>query len=463
MLAWMFTDERWSAARRFLYAGALWALVAGAYDALVWAQRVWPGLLADFPWTSHGRLVAAARDLWTFGFLSSLLVGAALRVVGQGERDGLWSEPLANLALWLWTAAQLLAVWWLGAGWTRGRPFGEAPWPIDLLRLASALLLLWVVKRTLERGAAQEPALGSLLFGFAALPVVLVLGKGLFWPFANPYAGVVDALAQSFLRGGLTWLWCAPLGAGVALYLVAAVAGRPPWAPALVGAAVVALGALAPLVAPAAFVWGPVPFWVQTVGAVAQALLLLPLVTVLTGIVRPLAGRWEAVREQPGVAFLLAGWLAVATGAAALALASLLGPSRVAHLTLWEEGARLLVTGGFAAVAAGAAYTLTPHVLGRALVSRALAWRHFWVLVGVWALSVPALLLAGLAQGATWATGTVPFAHGAQAAAPFMAVRFAGALGLLGAHGLFAWNLFLTADSGEPVPAAERELVPVTG
>jgi O-acetyl-ADP-ribose deacetylase (regulator of RNase III) len=47
MLAWMFTDERWSAARRFLYAGALWALVAGAYDALVWAQRVWPGLLAE--------------------------------------------------------------------------------------------------------------------------------------------------------------------------------------------------------------------------------------------------------------------------------------------------------------------------------------------------------------------------------------------------------------------------------
>lgn len=462
MLAWMFSDERWSAARRFLFTGAVWALAAAAYESVVWAQRVWPGLLADFPWTSHGRLVATARDLWTFGFLSPLLVGAALRVAGQGERDGLWSEPLANLALWLWTAAQLLATWWLHAGWTRGRPFGEAPWPVDLLRLASALLLLWVTKRTLERGA-QEPALGFLALGFAAMPAVLVLGKGLFWPFANPYAGVVDALAQSFLRSALAWLWCAPLAAGVALYLVAAFAGRPPWAPALVGASVVALGALAPLVAPAAFVWGPVPFWAQTVGAVAHVLLLLPLLTVATGLVRPLAGRWEAVREQPGVAFLVAGWGAVAAGASALALASLVGPSRVAHLTLWEEGSRLLVFGGFGAVAAGAAYTLTPHVLGRALVSRALAWRHFWVVVGVWALAAPALLLAGLAQGATWATGTVPFAHASQLAAPFVAVRFAGALALVVAHGMFAWNLFLTADSGEPVPAAERELVPVAG
>ncbi len=463
MLAWMFSDERWSSSRRFLYSGALWGLVAFAYEALGAAQRTWPQVLAEVPWASHGRVVAVAWDLWVFGFLSCLLVGAALRVAGQGDREGLGSEPLANLALWLWNGGQALGWWWISVGWTRGRPFGEVPWPVDLLRLAASLLLLWVARNTLARNPARDPALALLMAAFTALPLVLVLGKGLFWPFHNPYEGVVDALAQAFLRAGLVWLWAVPLAGGVCLYLLAALTGRRSLTEGLGFAAVIGLVGFGALVGPSAFVWGPVPFWVQTLGTVAQGLLLLPLATLLTGAVRSLEGSWATVGEHPGVAFLLAGMVAVLCGAAAEALAGLVGPSRVAQLSLWGEGSRVLVLGGVGAVAAGCAYLLTPHVLGRALVSKAMVWRHLWLLVVAWALGVPAFLLAGLTQGAVWATGTVPFSHGVQAVPPLLAAGFVWAvLGWVG-QGVFAWNLFLTADSGEPVPSADQELAAVPG
>jgi cbb3-type cytochrome oxidase subunit 1 len=115
------------------------------------------------------------------------------------------------------------------------------------------------------------------------------------------------------------------------------------------------------------------------------------------------------------------------------------------------------------AVAAGCAYLLTPHVLGRALVSKGMVWRHLWLAVVAWAVGVPALLLAGLTQGAVWATGTVPFAHGVRAVLPLLAGGFAWAVLAWVGQGLLAWNLFLTADSGEPVPGAEQELAAVPG
>jgi cbb3-type cytochrome oxidase subunit 1 len=463
MLAWMFTDERWSSARRFLFAGALWGLAALAYEAVAAGQRVWPQVLADVPWASHGRVVAVASDLWVFGFLSCTLVAAALRVVGQADREGLWSEPLANLALWLWNAAQALAWWWLSVGWTRGRPLGEAPWPVDLLRLVGALLLAWVVRNTLQRAERQDAPVVLVAAGFAGLPLVLVLGKGLFWPFDNPYSGVLDALAQAFLRSGLVWLWLVPVAGGVTLYVLSALTGRPGLGEGMGYAALVALVSFGALAGPAEFVWGPVPFWSQTLGAVARGLLLLPVATLLAGAVRSVEGHWQGLGEHPGVALALGGWLAVLCGASADALASLAGPARVAQLSLWAEGVRLLVLGGAGAVAVGCAYLLTPHVLGRALASKGLAWRHVWLAVVGWALAVPALLLAGLAQGAVWATGTVPFSHAAQAARPLLGAAFVGVLAVWVGQGVFGWNLFLTADSGEPVPAAEQELAPVAG
>ncbi|MDR5684119.1 MAG: cbb3-type cytochrome c oxidase subunit I [Armatimonadota bacterium] len=459
MLAWMLSDEQWSAARRFAYLGTAWALVGAIYELLIAAQLAWPGFLAGSAWSSHGRLVAVSRDVWIFGACSHLLIAAVLRLAPQSARGHLWGERTANLAFWLWTVAQVLAWWYLTVGWTRGRAFGEAPWPADLLRVVAGLLLLWVVWRTVSAAAVEPPA-WYFASALVAFPLVLLLGKGLFSPFANPYAGVPDALAQAFLQSGLNWLWLGILSGGVLVALVPVAAGRAVFAAALPAAALLGILAFAPLAGPAAFVWGPVPFWTQTVGAVASLLLVLPAATLLVVVWTTVGGRWTAACASPTLMLFTVGAFALAGSASVGAVHGLLGPSRVVNLTLWVEGQRLLWLGGILSIAVGAAYAMLPSLVGRALASRTLAWWQVGSTVAGWAVGGLTLLFAGLSQGAVWATGTVPFAHGAAAVSPFLVVYAVSAGLLLTGQALFAWNVFLTVDSGEPASAAERDLSP---
>jgi cbb3-type cytochrome oxidase subunit 1 len=460
MLGWMFTDEPWSPSRRFLYLGAAWGVLAVLHELAASLHLVFPGIFGDVSWLSYGRLMATARDLWIFGFCSNLLLAALLAIVPSTVREPLWGVRLANLAFWLWNLAELLAWWDLLRGISRGRLWGEAPPSVDLLRLAAALVVLGSLVRTVRAGKRGDPVAWLGTGSVTGLVVVLVLGKGLFTPGGNPYWGIMDALAQAFFRQGLGWLWLFGAASAVALSFTGGRLNAGNGNPSLALVVLVTTAAFAPFSTGSEFIWGPVPFWTQTVGAVASVLLLIPAASTAAGVWRALEGQWARLSESPGLAFFPVGSVAFLFGALGSGLASLLGPARIAGLTLWTEARTALLLGaGAGSVALGAAYVLIPAAIGRMLISPRLAWWHFWAWTGGWFLAVGALLLAGLVQGAVWATGTVPFGHGANAVAPYLATR-AIALGLVALGQVaFCWNLFLTADSGIEVPAGERDLV----
>ncbi|MCS7172214.1 MAG: cbb3-type cytochrome c oxidase subunit I [Armatimonadetes bacterium] len=460
MLSWMFPDEPWSPSRRFLYLGTAWGALAALHELAASLHLVFPGIFEGVSWLSYGRLKAAAVDLWIFGFCTNLLLGALLAIVPSVVREPLWGVRLANLAFWLWNLAELLAEWALLRGASRGRLWGEAPPGADLLRLAAALLVLLSLVRTVRVGKRGEPAVWLGVGALTWLVVVLVLGKGLFTPGGNPYWGVVDALSQAFLRQGLGWMWLFAAASAVALTLVG---GRPNPGEGNSPLALVVLlttAAFAPFSAGSELIWGPVPFWVQTLGAVATFLLLIPAASTAAGIWQALEGRWIRLVESPGLAFFPVGCAGFLFGALAAGLNALLGPAWVAGLTLWSEARTALLLGaGAGSVALGAAYTVIPAAVGRMLVSPRLAWWHFWMWTVGWFLAVVSLSTAGLVQGAVWATGTVPFSHGVNAVVPYLVARSL-ACGLVACgQVVFCWNVFLTVDSGAEVPAAERDLV----
>ncbi|MDR5708338.1 MAG: cbb3-type cytochrome c oxidase subunit I [Armatimonadota bacterium] len=460
MLSWMFTDEPWSPSRRFLYLGTAWGVLAALHELAASLHLVFPGIFGDVSWLSYGRLRAAAVDLWIFGFCTNLLLGVLLAIVPSMVREPLWGVRLANLAFWLWNLAELLAGWALLRGISRGRLWGEAPPAADLLRLAAALLILWSLVRTARAGKRWDPMAWLGVGALSWLVLVLVLGKGLFTPGGNPYWGVADALAQAFLRQGLGWMWL--FGASSAVALALAGGRLNAWEGNSLLALVVLLttAAFAPFSTGSELIWGPVPFWVQTLGAVAAFLLLIPAASTAAGVWRALEGRWARLAESPGLAFFPVGSAAFLTAALAAGLGALLGPARIAGLTLWSEARTALLLGaGAGSVALGAAYTVIPAAVGRMLVSPRLAWWHFWMWTVGWFLAVVTLSMAGLVQGAVWATGTVPFSHGVNAVVPYLAARSI-ALGLVACgQVVFCWNVFLTVDSGAEVPAAERDLV----
>jgi len=461
MLAWMFTDEPWSPPRRFLYLGVVWGAVAFLTEFAASLHLVAPGALSDVAWLAYGRLVAAARDLWIYGFASNLLLAGLVALVPQIARAPLASVRLANLSVWLWNAAQAISWVSLLAGVSRGRLWGEAPWTADLLRLGAALLLLWILVRTSTGGRRDDPVLRLGIAALGWFAAVLLLGKGLFTPGGNPYWGIADALAQAFLRQGLGWLWLFPAASAVLIGLSGAVAGQsaPPVLPTLI---LLTTGAFGPFSAGAEFVWGPVPFWAQTVGAVASMLLLLPAAGAAGGLWGVVQARPARLVEGPALAFLLVGGAAFVFASLAGGIPALLGPARVAGLTLWTEARTVLLVAGAGSVGMGAAYALIPAAVGRILASPRLAWWHFWIwTLGCFASAV-ALMVAGISQGAVWATGTVPFAASVQATVPYHVARCAALGAMVFGHGLFSWNVFLTADSGMEVPAAQRELVLAT-
>lgn len=462
MLAWMFTDEPWSPARRLLYLGVAWGVLAVLTEFAATVHLVVPGALSDVAWLGYGRLVAAARDLWIYGVASTLLLAALVALVPQRARAPLGSVRLVNLGVWLWSAAQLIAWGSLLSGVSRGRLWGEAPWSADLLRLTAALLLLWILIRTSGGGRRDDPVLHLGIAALAWFGAVLLLGKGLVTPGGNPYWGIADALAQAFLRQGLSWLWLFPVAAAALFGLSGALTGHvtPGVLPTLI---LLTTGAFGPFSTGAEFVWGPIPFWVQTLGAVASMLLLLPAAGAAAGV-------WSAVRtrpvrllEGPALAFLLVGGASFVFAALAGGVQALLGPARVAGLTLWSEARTvLLVVAGAGSVGMGALYALIPAAVGRILASPRLGWWHFWLwTLGCFASAV-ALMVAGLTQGAIWATGTIPFATSVQAAVPYLVVRWVALGATVVGQGVLAWNVFLTADSGAEVPAAQRELVLAT-
>ncbi len=459
MVGWTFPDEPWSPSRRFLYLGTAWAALAALHELAGSLHLVFPGIFGDVPWLSYGRLWAAARDLWIFGFCTNLLLGALVAIVPQAVREPLWGVRGVNLAVWLHNLAQLLAWWALLQGNSRGRLWGEAPAIVDLLRVAASLLVLVSLIRTARAGRRQDPGGWLGLGALSGLVVVLVLGKGLFTPGGNPYWGIVDALSQAFLRQGILWLWLFGAASAVALSLVGGRLNAQNGFPTLPMLIFLTTAAFTPFSAGSELVWGPVPFWVQTVGAVAAFLLLIPTATAVSGVWKALEGRWAVLSNAPALAFFLVGSAAFLFGSLVAGFASLLGPARISGLTLWTEARTALVVGaGAGSVGLGAAYAMVPAAIGRLLASPRLAWWHFWAWTVGWFGVTVSLLFAGLVQGIVWATGTIPFSYSVHAIVPYLAVRSLG-LGLVACGQLmFCWNVFLTADSGVEVPAGEREL-----
>jgi cbb3-type cytochrome oxidase subunit 1 len=463
MLAWMFSEEEWSAARRFLVAGVFWGAVALTYDAIFAWKVGFPGFLNGVSFLSGGRVAAVSRDVAIFGFASCLLIAAAIRFTPRAGRGPGTGEGIAHLVFWMWSVAQVLALWHLSAGWTRGRAWGEAPWPADLLRLLCSVILALAFARAARdtrRDLLSDPPAMFAGAGFVGLPVALFLGKGLFWPFQNPFAGVTDALAQAFLGTALTGFWLLPLAAAAVFGLAPALAGRPLHSGPLAYVALLTLCAFVPFAGPAAFVWGPLPFWVATIGAFGALMAVLPAASILANLWKTIGGRWQAVDGAPA-AFLLIGSIGITIAASARAVVSMLGPGRFANLSLWNAAEwQLFLYGGVGAIAIGAAYALTSALTSRSFASRRLSWWHFWLWTIALVAGGAASMLGGLVQGAAWTAGTIPFGAASGAIAPLLALRAVCAAMLVVGHALFAWNLFLTADSGQVTGATERDLAP---
>jgi cytochrome c oxidase cbb3-type subunit I len=180
----------------------------------------------------------------------------------------------------------------------------------------------------------------------------------------------------------------------------------------------------------------------------------LPVYTVLINLWLTARGRGAALLADPGCRFMLFSsiwYLLVCTQGPVQSLPSL---QRVTHFNNWTIGHAHIAVLGFAGFAAlGALWHTLPLAARRELHSpRLVHLQGALLLFGLGGFFV-VLTAAGLIQGSAWNHGAAEYRVLPQIA-PYMALRAALGVSIVGAAALGLYNVCLTLARGRPLPAA---------
>ena len=98
-----FTFTPFATARAFIATGAFWGVVGAIVGVLGAIKLLAPDLAGSTPYLIFSRLRPAHVNLVLFGFVHSLMLGAAAYIVPSLCRlESLWSERLGVLSAVVW-------------------------------------------------------------------------------------------------------------------------------------------------------------------------------------------------------------------------------------------------------------------------------------------------------------------------------------------------------------------------
>ena len=449
-----------SASRRFFLSSAIWLLVGVLLAVIAALEMIAPDLLPAVPQLSFGRMRPTHINVVVFGFLLSAFFGGFLHVVPRVCRTELFSERLANFAVWFWNGIVTGILFALTHGHTQGREYAEAPWILDIAILAAVAVLVVLVFGTIAR--RKEKLLyvsvwyiaGGLLWTF----FVLATGNVVWAPSSGSWEGMNDQILLWFYGHNVVGLVITPQAAALAYYILPRAARAPLYSHTLSLFGFWALIVMYTHVGTHHLLQAPVPQWLKVISIVNSVALIIPVFAFLTNIWLTVRGRLDRVYEDVGAKFALAGTIWYFITCLQGPFHSLPSVQKVTHFTQWVVAHAHIALLGFAGfIAIGATYHILPRVTGRPLFSRKLADYHFWLtLLGTIGIFV-SLTIAGLLQGEAWQNGEVVYRVLSELRVYFVVRGMSGILILVGAL-LFVYNVTMTILV-KPVMAEDEEEV----
>jgi cytochrome c oxidase cbb3-type subunit I len=439
-------SEPGSATRRFFLSSALW-LFAGILVALVAAlELIAPDLIPAHERLTFGRLRPTHINIVIFGFLLSAFFGGFLYVVPKVLRTELYSERLANFAVWFWNLLVIGFTYAIPHGFTQGREYAESPWIIDIGILAAVVVLVILVFGTIAR--RKEKLLyvsiwyiaGGLLWTF----FVYAVGNVVWEPATGSWEGMNDQILLWFYGHNVVGLVITPQAVAMAYYILPRATGKPLYSHTLSLIGFWALIVMYTHTGTHHLLQAPVPEWLKIISIVNSIALLIPVFAFLINVWLTARGSLDRVYDDTGAKFVF-------TGTVWYFLTCLQGPfhslpsvQRITHFTQWVIAHAHMALLGFAgSIAIGTVYFLLPAVTGRRLYSRRLADTHFWLtLVGGIGIFI-SLTIAGLIQGEAWANGEVVYRVLGELQRYFIVRGISGVLLIIGAL-MFIYNVTMT-------------------
>ncbi|BDI28956.1 hypothetical protein CCAX7_10070 [Capsulimonas corticalis] len=455
-----------------LWVGLGYLIMFGTLGVITAVKFVIPDLFYSVQWMSWSRIRPAHVQGMIFGWLLPIYMSMFYYMVPRLCGTKLYSEKLGKATSIVWAIGILIATYCLLNPMnttniflmTKGKEYEEYPLVSNVFLLVGWVMLMWNLCNTFARRtytqmyAALWYVMGCLLW----TAFVYVIGN---WPSqlfstdgVGGFSGLNDANINWFYGHSVVGLIATPGGLGLAYYFLPKAANSPLYSHKLSLIGFWTLGAIYIWNGAHHMIYGPIPYWLQTVATIFSFLLFIPVLSVVTNFFGTIRGEWHQLRTNVPLKFIIAGtvfYFLVSSQGSFQALRSL---SAVVHFTDYIIGhSHMALFGTFTFYAYAAVYYAIPRAYKKPLYSEGIADWHFWLSFLGFIVFSAALWVGGYAQGQMWNDPNIPFIETVNFMKPFWHARAGGGAAMLLGMILFVWNIYKTATVPAP-PASEDEI-----
>lgn len=384
----------------FVYAAAAWLVTATVLGFIATVQLVQPAFLADFVWTTHGKIVPLARNAliygWGFNAAFAVLIWMSARLCRAPAPK--WGITLVGALFW--NVGVKVGLLGIIIGHSTGHFLLEMPsYAAALMFVSYGIIgasIAIIYARRLEGNLFV-----SQWYGLAALfwfPWLFTIGQSAL--VFGSIRGTGQAILAVWYGHNVYALFLAPIALGAIYYILPKRIGRP-----IVGYAWASLGfwsfALFATFGGLAYLAGsPVPGWVQATGVSANFMMLVPLVVIGYNFIGTMMSGSPAGGSGPALGFIKFGAFAFLAAGLMIKIFSVPQVYATTQLTFVSEAMNQMHWYAFVTMSFfGAIYFFVPRLTSQPWPSGALITAHFWSSVAGVIMVVGSLVLAGIAQG----------------------------------------------------------------
>lgn len=423
----------------------VWLLIASVLGIISAWQLHTPSFLDSCEFVTHGRIQPAQSNAFIYGWGINAALAVSLWLMARLSRGVLPGSGVLLLGAVFWNLGVTVGVAGIILGFSTSIEWLEMPgFASPLLLVAYALIASWSL--VVFRAGRSRQIYASQWYLFAALflfPWIYSIAQVML--VFSPVRGTVQSVVHVWFSSNLFLLWFASIALAAIYYFLPKLLLKPVSNYYLASLSfwwLVIFGSWAGI---SRLIGGPVPAWVQTVGAAASFMLVVPLVILSMNFFGTLSGRWSALKYNLTLRFIAVGVVAFTLVLVALVLTSIHGIAALTQFTFVTTAqAQLGLYGFFSMVVFGALYYIVPRVLSTSWASAPLANLHFWASALGVTLLVGSLAAGGLTQGKLLADASVAFTDVTKATLPYLFSAVVALVVLVIGQLAFALNFFWT-------------------
>lgn len=448
----------------FTGSAIVWLLISTVLGLIASWKLHAPGFLDSCVFTTYGRIQPSASNAFIYGWGFNAAFAISLWLMARLSRGALPSSGILLVGAFFWNAGVTLGIGGIIAGFSTSIELLEMPgFASPLLLVAYALIASWTL--VVFRSGRSAQIFVSQWYVFAALfwfPWIYSIAQVML--VLSPVRGTVQSVIHAWYTSNLFLLWFASIALAAIYYFLPKLLVKPIsnyylsslsfWWTAVFGS----WAGISMLIG------GPVPAWVQTVGAAASFMLVVPVVILAMNFFGTLSGRWATAKSDLTLRFVTFGIFSLFIVLIAWSIGSLhsiVAATQFTYITVAH--AKLGLYGFFSMVSFGALYYIVPRVLNVPLASTKLAGVHFATsIIGI-IVVVGSLAVAGHIQGSELPQQGIQFLTIVKHTQPWLFAASVGVVILAIGQIAFALNFFWTlGQAAAPTVRSMKDLMSVS-